>query len=85
MPILLRCCYELLLISICQCSVQKKPPARVSLSADHEVRLETLEHQLTRLIHDAVSLNGVQVLSIHVSLILYLVLKTQFFHMEIEL
>jgi len=30
----------------------KKPPARVSLSADHEVRLETLEHQLTRLIHN---------------------------------
>jgi len=28
-------------------------PGRVSLSADHEVRLETLEHQLTRLIHDA--------------------------------
>lgn len=28
---------------------------RVSLSADHEVRLETLEHQLIRLIHDAVS------------------------------
>jgi len=37
---------------------------RVSLSADHEVRLETLEHQLTRLIHNTVSLNGDQVLVI---------------------
>ncbi|KAJ7376666.1 leucine rich repeat [Desmophyllum pertusum] len=30
----------------------KKPPAKISLSADHEVRLETLEHQLSRLIHN---------------------------------
>lgn len=30
---------------------QKRMPGRVSMSADHEVRLETLEHQLTRLIH----------------------------------
>lgn len=49
---MLRSCYELLVISFCQCSLQKKPTARVSLSADHEVRLETLEHQLTRLIHN---------------------------------
>ncbi|KAK2559570.1 Leucine-rich repeat and coiled-coil domain-containing protein 1 [Acropora cervicornis] len=35
--------------------VQQHIPGRVSLSADHEVRLETLEHQLTRLIHDAAS------------------------------
>ena len=53
--------------------MQKKPTARVSLSADHEVRLETLEHQLTRLIHNTVSLNGAKVVGI--SLILYLVLK----------
>ncbi|XP_067052104.1 leucine-rich repeat and coiled-coil domain-containing protein 1-like isoform X1 [Acropora muricata] len=33
--------------------LQQHVPGRVSLSADHEVRLETLEHQLTRLIHDA--------------------------------
>ena len=51
---LLRSCYELLVISVCQCSLQK-PTARVSLAADHEVRLETLEHQLTRLIQNTVS------------------------------
>ena len=32
-----------------------QPSGRVSLSADHEVRLETLEHQLMRLIHNTVS------------------------------
>ena len=32
-----------------------QPSSRVSLSADHEVRLETLEHQLMRLIHNTVS------------------------------
>ncbi|KAL9975413.1 hypothetical protein ACROYT_G012573 [Oculina patagonica] len=31
---------------------EKKPPVKVSLSADHEVRLETLEHQLSHLIHN---------------------------------
>ena len=55
---------QLLVISLCQFSLQKKPSARISLSADHEVRLETLEHQLTRLIHNTVSLNGAYVLSI---------------------
>ena len=38
--------------------MKQRVPGRVSLSADHEVRLETLEHQLTRLIHDAVSFAG---------------------------
>ncbi|XP_015774025.1 PREDICTED: leucine-rich repeat and coiled-coil domain-containing protein 1-like [Acropora digitifera] len=33
--------------------LQQHVSGRVSLSADHEVRLETLEHQLIRLIHDA--------------------------------
>lgn len=66
--ILLKSCYELLVILICLCSLQKKATARISLSADHEVRLETLEHQLTRLIHNTVSLNGAYVLSISLNL-----------------
>ena len=59
---------QLLVISICRFSLQKKPSARISLSADHEVRLETLEHQLTRLIHNTVSLSGAYVLSISLNL-----------------
>ena len=35
--------------------VFQRPAVKVSLSADHEIRLETLEHQLNRLIHNTVS------------------------------